>query len=411
MKKVYTLFFVLCIGSYTILGHTRKMPDTEKKPSISPTVTSITNAPLSAPHAVQLLTIAYLAQTHPVTRPDPTVDAIGIQGAQIALEENNTTGHFTGQSFRLHEVILPHEGDTVAAFMSLIKEGYQHILLNLSAKQITELAALPESQSVLLYNIARSEDALRTVPCYSHVLHLLPSHAMRADALAQYLSKKKWTRWFLVVGTHPEDVLYAQALRRAAKKFGLYIVMEKVWNYRFDERRTPESEVPVFTQGEEYDVIVIADEQRLFGDIFPYRTWKPRPVVGSVGLIATAWHPTHELWGALQLQHRFYKKVGRWMREEEYGAWLAVRAIGEAATRTQSVTLDRIKAFLLSDAFTLAAFKGVPLSFRSWDHQLRQPVLLAADKSLVAVTPVEGYLHPKSELDTLGIDQPESACH
>ncbi|MGZ4991625.1 MAG: branched-chain amino acid ABC transporter substrate-binding protein, partial [Methylobacter sp.] len=47
---------------------------------------------------------------------------------------------------------------------------------------------------------------------------------------------------------------------------------------------------------------------------------------------------------------------------------------------------------------------------RSWDGQLRQPVLLAAPRSLVAVAPIEGFLHPKTELDTLGYDQPESTC-
>jgi hypothetical protein len=41
---------------------------------------------------------------------------------------------------------------------------------------------------------------------------------------------------------------------------------------------------------------------------------------------------------------------------------------------------------------------------------LRQPVLLAADRSLVAVAPIEGYLHPRNELDTLGVDEAETRC-
>jgi hypothetical protein len=61
-------------------------------------------------------------------------------------------------------------------------------------------------------------------------------------------------------------------------------------------------------------------------------------------------------------------------------------------------------------AFALQGYKGSPLSFRSWDGQLRQPVLLAAPRSLVAVAPIEGFLHPKTELDTLGYDLPESLC-
>jgi ABC transporter substrate binding protein (PQQ-dependent alcohol dehydrogenase system) len=61
--------------------------------------------------------------------------------------------------------------------------------------------------------------------------------------------------------------------------------------------------------------------------------------------------------------------------------------------------------------FDLAGFKGAKLTFRDWDGQLRQPVLLADDRSLVSVSPQPGFLHPDTELDTLGIDRPETKCH
>ena len=60
---------------------------------------------------------------------------------------------------------------------------------------------------------------------------------------------------------------------------------------------------------------------------------------------------------------------------------------------------------MLGGEFALAGFKGVPLSFRLWDGQLRQPVLLATERSLVAVAPIDGFLHQKNALDTLGFDQ------
>ena len=88
-----------------------------------------------------------------------------------------------------------------------------------------------------------------------------------------------------------------------------------------------------------------------------------------------------------------------------------MRAVGEAVTRTQKIDLKPVKDYLLSDGFSLNGYTGTPLSFRAWDGQLRQSILLAAPRSLVAVAPIEGFLHPKSELDTLGYDQPESQCH
>ena len=204
--------------------------------------------------------------------------------------------------------------------------------------------------------------------------------------------------------------MYAAAIKRAAKKFAIKIVAEKNWTHTFDARRTEQSDIPVFTQNIDYDVLVVADEQGAFGEYFDYRTWIPRPVIGTQGLIATAWHKTHEQWGAIQIQNRFFEQAGRAMDEPDYGAYLAVRAIGEAAVRTHSNQMQTVKNFLLSDQFTLQGYKGNPLSFRRWDGQLRQPILLAAPRSLVAVAPIEGFLHPKTELDTLGFDEPESTC-
>ena len=65
---------------------------------------------------------------------------------------------------------------------------------------------------------------------------------------------------------------------------------------------------------------------------------------------------------------------------------------------------------LLSDQFELAAFKGQGLTFRHWDQQLREPILLASPLMLVSVSPQEGFLHQRTPLDTLGYDEPDSQC-
>ena len=155
---------------------------------------------------------------------------------------------------------------------------------------------------------------------------------------------------------------------------------------------------------------MVADEEDEFGDDLSYRTFDPRPVAGTQGLVPSAWARPHEQWGATQLQNRFLRQANRWMTDRDYAAWMAVRAIGEAATRSNSTDPSTIVAFLRSNRFELAAFKGTRLSFRSWDGQLRQPVLLADARSLVSVSPQPGFLHQFSELDTLGIDKPETKC-
>ena len=364
----------------------------------------------------QAISIAYLTQlqtqpTQMLSNLDLFINEKGSIGAQLAISDNNTTGEFTHQQFTLQTFIVPEEGDVADIFTKQIATKFNYVVTNLNAKNTLAISNLAADKPILFFDAGTTDDALRGEQCKKNILHLLPSRAMKADALAQYLLKKRWTKWFLVSGSEPEDVLLVNALKRAAKRFGTKIVLEKKWEHTFDARKSAQSDVAVFSQADDYDVLVVADEQGLFGEYLEYRTWLARPVVGTQGLIASAWHKTHEQWGAAQIQNRFQALAKRSMEEEDYGAYLAVRAIGEAATRTKSNELDTISRYLRSSQFTLQGYKGNPLSFRSWDGQLRQSILLVAPRSFVASAPIEGFLHPKTELDTLGFDQNESMCH
>ena len=369
---------------------------------------------LFAADKIQQIHIAYLTQQQKppaaLSNLDSFIDNLGEPGAQLGILDNNTTGKFVGQNYTLDKFIVPLDGDVLQTFNNKVAPKYSLVISNLPADKLQSIANVNTPNPLLIFDVGTSDDALRNEQCKTNVLHLLPSRAMRADALAQMMLKKRWQKWFLVIGPTPADALYAEAIKRAAKRFNMKLVAEKVWDHTFDARKSEQADIPVFTQVDDYDVLVVADEQGLFGEYLPYRTWSARPIIGTQGLVATAWHKTHEQWGATQIQNRFRETNKRWMEERDYSAYLAVRAIGEAATRTHSDQLDTLKTYLLSEQFALQGYKGNPLSFRAWDGQLRQPLLLAADRSMVGVAPVEGFLHPKTELDTLGYDQPESKC-
>ncbi|HXO90591.1 MAG TPA: ABC transporter substrate-binding protein [Stellaceae bacterium] len=369
----------------------------------------------------QAVKIGWLSQTVNRTEAHAYLDRPpadeGIQGARLGIADNSTTGHFTGQLFQLVERLAPVEGDIAAAFRDLAANNMRLIVTDLAAPELLSVAALPEAASVVIFNTAAPDDRLRGADCRANILHLPPSRAMLADALVQYLVTKNWTGILLVVGRGDADREFAADVRHAAKKFGARIVQEKPWTFIPGARRTDtghfaiQAEVARFTQGISYDVLVVADEQDEFGDQLPYRTYDPKLVAGTQGLVPSAWARPHEQWGATQLQERFLRQAKRWMTDRDYTAWTAVRAIGEAATRSKSADPGAISTFLRSNQFELAGYKGARLSFRSWDGQLRQPILLADARSLVSVSPPPGrFLHQFSELDTLGIDKPETKC-
>lgn len=334
----------------------------------------------------------------------------GILGGRLAIGDNNTTGRFTKQDFTLREVVVPADGDPVAAFKELVAEGIGLVVADLPREALLAVADLPEAKNALIFNAGAADDSLRNADCRANVLHTGPSRAMRADALAQFLAWKRWTKWFLVVGRRDGDRLFAEALRRAAKRFGGKIVAEKAWEYGPDARRTAQAEVPAFSQVSDYDVLIVADEVGEFGEFLAYRTWDPRPVAGTQGLVPTSWHSAHEQWGSVQMQTRFKGMAGRWMTPLDYNVWTAVRSVGEAATRTKSADPGVLGEYIRGESFALGAFKGQKLTYRGWNGQLRQPVLLAAPRAMVSVSPQQGFLHPVSLLDTLGYDRPETGC-
>jgi ABC transporter substrate binding protein (PQQ-dependent alcohol dehydrogenase system) len=364
--------------------------------------------------------IGYLRRTEPGTSLSLIqipAENNGIAGAQLAVNDNNTTGKFLNQRFLLEDVRLAESDDAAAAATALAERGVSLVLADLPADRLLEAADAGKPRNLLLFNVGALDDRLREEDCRANVIHTAPTRSMLADALAQYLVWKQWRRWLLVVGSHPADKLYGDALRRAAKRFGARIVQEKVFEDTGGARRTDsgvvqiQRQLPVFTQGAPaYDVLVAADESEVFASYLPYRTWDPRPVAGSAGLVPTSWDGSHDQWGAVQMQERFMKLFSRRMTALDMQAWSAVRMIGESTSRTRSADPKAMLDFLKGPDFALAAFKGQRLTLRDWNLQLRQPILLADGRMIVSVSPQEGFLHQVSELDTLGIDRPESKC-
>ncbi len=341
----------------------------------------------------------------------------GVAGARLALDDNNTTGKFLNQQFSLVELGMAEKDDPAKLVSGIAEDGISFVITDVSADDLLQLADAGRTRGLVFFNAGATDDRLREEDCRPNVIHVAPTRAMLADALAQYLVTKRWRRWLLIVGSHDADRLYADALRRAAMRFGARIVQERVFEDTGGARRTDsglaqiQRQIPLFLQGApDYDVLIAADESEVFADYLPYRTREPRPVAGSAGLVAKSWDPAHDQWGANQLQNRFLRKFSRRMTELDGQTWTAARMIGEAVARVGSADPKAITDYLKSPSFALAAFKGQKLTLRDWDLQLRQPILLADGRTVVSVSPQEGFLHQFDELDTLGVDRPETKC-
>ncbi len=377
-------------------------------------------APAPGAPAAQLIRIGFLRSYErrlALSALDIAPESIGLAGAQVAIADNNTTGAFMNQRFELEAVTLKPGDDVSAPARAMIEAGVHYIVTDLSAADTLTVADLAAPAGALVLNAGASDDRLREVDCRANLLHTAPSRSMLTDAIAQFLMWKQWRDWALISGEHENDRLFAEAMKKSAEKFGGAIVAEKVFADAGGARATDsgqaqvQRQIPVFLQDlPEHDVVLVADESEVFGTYIPYNNWVPRLVAGTAGLTAGSWHPASEQWGGAQIQNRFEEAAGRRMQSKDMNAWAAVRVVGEAASRTQSADPAMIDAFVKGPDFTLAAFRGQRLTFRPWNWQMRQPILLGTQAAVVSASPQEGFLHQVSELDTLGIDQPESTC-
>lgn len=369
--------------------------------------------------AEQRIAIVYLHQARPLPVPVSPLDRpagdVGLAGARLGISDTGTTARFGGPAIALDEHVVSAEADPAATAAELAETKAGFVLSDLDADKLLPLVEKLQATGRVILNVRSPNDALRAA-CRDNLLHTVPSRAMLADALAQYLVAQRWRRWFLVVGRHRADRLYADAVRRAANRFGAEIAADKEWTFQAGNARTDtghvtlQSEVRAFTQVADYDVLIVADEADEFGEYLYGRTARPRPIAGTHGLVATGFDPVNEQWGAAQLHSRFEKASGRRMGAIDYAAWAAVRAIGEAAIRTRSADPKTVTAFMRGPDFLLSGFKGEGQSFRAWNGQMRQPILIVGPRMLVSASPQPGFLYRGSDLDSLGAGPEETRC-
>jgi len=334
----------------------------------------------------------------------------GLKGVELAIKDSNKTARFLNQKYILETAISKDVEKLTKSFEKFVNEKNTFVIVNVQNDFFEKLIKHPLSNKALIINSANTNSDFRKNICQKNVLHTIASNAMLYDSLAQFLIKRNWKDWLLIKGPKEKDKEIEIAIKRAAKRYGGKIIDEKTWDSNSDIRRKAQQEMPAFTQSKDHDVILTADYYGDFGEYLYFNSWLPRPVAGTQGVTPVTWHKVIEAWGAAQLQKRFEKKAKRWMNSVDFASWVAVRTIVTSITETKSIELSKNIDFIYSKEFELGAYKGRKLSFRDFNGQLRQPISLVHPRALVSTSPQVGFLHPITDLDTLGIAKHELQC-
>lgn len=333
-----------------------------------------------------------------------------LKGIELAIKDSNKSARFLNQKYILKKSISYDSKLLISKIKDWAKENNTFVILNVQNDLLKQISDLKEAKNLILINATNQDNSFRLNSCNKNLLHTIPSNAMKSDALVQFLVKRNLKKWILLKGVNEKDEKIATSLRNSAKKFGIKILEEKTWKLNADIRRRAQLEIPAFTQGKDYDVVLTADFYGDFGEYLYFNTWLPRPIAGTQGLRAIAWDRVIEQWGAAQLQKRFKKHAKRFMNENDYSGWVATRVIVAAITKTKNIDFKTNLDYLYSKDFEMGAYKGRKLSFREFNGQLRQPIALVHPNALVSTSPQDGFLHPTNDLDTLGITSFQVEC-
>ena len=332
-----------------------------------------------------------------------------VDGARMAVSDLA----FVAEAVNLNPVLDARASGPdglAASLQAMVADGAVAVVLDLPAAMVEVVAKAAADLPVTLINATAPEDRLRTA-CYPNMLHSGPSLRMTMDSYVQYLRAMNWLKVLVLVGEDPSDQGLADAFASSAERLRLEIVDSRTFTLAANPAAREGNNVRLLTSGLDYDVVFVADTRGEFSRYIPYATQLPRPVIGSAGLTAQAWHWAMERDGATQVSSRFDKMTnGRKMSSADWSVWVAVKSVIAAYSKVQGEDQAAVLAYLKSPKFRLDGSKGVTLNYRSWDGQLRMPILLSTLDAVIAIAPVEGYLHPDTTLDTLGADQAEFVC-
>ena len=346
------------------------------------------------------------------TRPERSIQ----RAVELALFESTTSFDASGIDAQLKIIDLNKDRPLKEQIEQIHPEAL--VLVDTPKAEFIELARLFHELNRVTVNVRHSDALLRDQLCLPTLYHTIPSDRMYFDALSQFLIYRGWRKVLIVHGPTDNDKQRTEILKQSLEKFGADIseIREFTLSHHPDDRDKNKPEF--LTGGASYDVVAVIDSAYDFGRYIQYSTRRARPVVGDVGLMPKGWHRTLERYGAPQLNERFQTfdpnqplSATEAMSDTEFAAWSAVKLV---TNTLNALDLDaeviQPREILSHPEAQVDLYKGTRGSIRTWNHQLRQPILLTSGDAVIAVAPMPKFLHPKHYVDTLGLDEPESPC-
>ena len=334
-----------------------------------------------------------------------------LAGAKLGLKDIKPFQRMAKVKFKLMNLRIKNIDSAADDILNHINSNnIKIVLLDFPASELLNVVNKISGLNIAIINISSKNNELRSFKCHQNLFHTIPSERMLSDSLAQYLSDKKWRKVLILTGPLDIDKAKSNSFIESAKQFGLKIIDNRDFLLGNDPRAREQNDLDFLTGSAKYDAVYISDTHKEFSYRVPFATHKPSAVIGSSGLTPRAWHWSYLRHGAPQVHGRFERMNKRRMTEEDWAAWIGMRAIAEALVRFKDNENFSFHDAFVNENFKLDGSKGPVLNFRKWNRQLRQPIMLSTDNWVTSIAPLESFVHRENNLDTIGIDSKTSKC-
>lgn len=264
--------------------------------------------------------------------------------------------------------------------------------------QAAALSKVAAERKILFYNIGNPSDSFRGEACNKYTFHVEASAAMYLDALIGWFVRAGFRRWFFVYPNSADGQALYKRMNSGisqrhwgAQEAGKTLVGADKPEYKGAieaiRKAKPQVVMALLEPFEQLNFLTQYDAAGLNIPItgFPYPVAQTRdfyiatkasaPKLGTWHRAST-WEARLDAYGARELNSRFMQRWGTPMDASAWAAYETIKMLFEVASFADSIEGNKLVEYIRTPSTVFDIHKGIGISFRPWDNQMRQSLYL-----------------------------------
>lgn len=318
--------------------------------------------------------------------------AYDIMGVQLAIEEYNAKGGLLGRP--LEVIVEDSQANPAVAVQKatkLVEKDKVDCLLGamLSAEAFS-LSDFAEQRKISFINTAGNNDGQH---CHRHAFSIDHNTAQMYNVIVPWLTQKHGKKWYFLSYTSP----FAQHCTERVSKLllaagGTVLGSDNVplettdFSSYLGKLKATNPDVAYFSVGgstrvnllKQFREFGLRGKMEVSGFTFDEADAWSLGAETFTGVWVSVWNRNVKTPGSQEFTARFTKKYGKPPENNAWQGYFAMRTYGEAIKAAG--TTDDKAVIEAIEKMKFDGLKGRPLYYRSWDHQLMQPMYIVRAK-------------------------------